>query len=58
MKGKEVNQVGSKFKVSVDSGLEQLEALSRGKDGGRKEVPVHRRYRDKRIGECSCSIFI
>ena len=40
----------------MDAGLERLKVISRWEDGRKKRVPVSRCHRDKRIGECVCSI--
>ena len=42
----------------MDAGLERLKVISSWEDGRRKRVPVSRCHRDKRIGECVCSISI
>ena len=43
----------------MDASLERLKVIIRcWEDGQRKRVPVFRCYRDKRIGECVCSVSI
>ena len=50
--------IGYESKVSVDVGLERLKVISCWEDGRRKRIPVSRCHRDKRIGQCVCSIGI
>ena len=45
-------------KVSVDAGLKRLKVISCWEDGRRRRDPVSRCHRDKRIGECFCSVGI
>ena len=40
----------------MDAGLEGLKVISCWEDGNRKRVPVSRCHRDKRVGECICSV--
>ena len=42
----------------MDAGLERLKVISCWEDDRRNRVPVSRCHRDKRIGECVCSIGI
>ena len=42
----------------MNVGLKQLKVTGRGKDGGRKRVPVSRGHRDKRFGESVGSLLI
>ena len=42
----------------MDAGLEGLKVISCWEDDRRKRVPVSRRHRNKRIGECESSIGI
>ena len=51
-------RIGYESKVSVDAGLERLKVISCWEDARRKRVQVSRYDRDKRIGECVCSISI
>ena len=50
--------IGSELKVIVDACLERLKVISCREDGQRKRVSVSRCHRDKRIGECVCSVSI
>ena len=50
--------IGSELKVSVDAGLERLKVICCWEDGRRKRVPISRCHRDKRVGECVCSVSI
>ena len=48
-----------RVKVTVDAGLERLKVIiCSWEDGQGKRVPVSRSHRDKRIGECVCSVSI
>ena len=47
----EILRGGSKSNVSVDADLNQMMAIGRGEDDGRKRVPDSKGHRDKRFGE-------
>ena len=50
--------IGSELKVFVNGCLERLKVICCWKDGRRRSVPVSRCHRDKRVGECVCSVSI
>ena len=49
---KEIFEFGSKSKVYVDAGLEQMKFVDNRKDGGGERVAVSISQRDKGISEC------
>ena len=42
----------------VDSCLERLKVICYWEDGRKKRVPVSKCHRDKRVGECVCTVSI
>ena len=50
--------IGWKSKVSVDAGHKRLKVICSWEVGRSKRVPISRSHRDKRIGECVCSVSI
>ena len=50
--------IGSELKEFVEACLERLKVIFCWEDGRRKRVPVSRCHRDKRDGECVCSVSI